>query len=181
MFNLLAGLSLLLFVATIGMWARSYWVSDFFPSKSGIHEIVLSRGGIQWDEGLIPDPTTYLYKKPDHWHVHVSESPAVYDFDHFSWSSSQSPPGTITTTTSSQNDGSIVSMTYDESMFNSRALTVPYWPISMVSAFLPIIAVLFRRRRFPIGSCRRCGYDLRATPDRCPECGTVQQPTLYSN
>jgi hypothetical protein len=38
----------------------------------------------------------------------------------------------------------------------------------------PIVAVLIDRRLKRLlvqGRCRVCGYDLRATPARCPECG----------
>jgi hypothetical protein len=52
---------------------------------------------------------------------------------------------------------------------------VPLWPIAALS--LPLTAVRSikwrRRQRSKVGCCAKCGYDLRATPQRCPECGTA--------
>jgi hypothetical protein len=52
---------------------------------------------------------------------------------------------------------------------------IPYWGLLVLGALLPVLRsrLLLRRRRRPPGACPACGYDLRATPDRCPECGTV--------
>ena len=55
---------------------------------------------------------------------------------------------------------------------------VPYYALALVFAAWPSFAFarwLRARRRVGRRLCPACGYDLRATPDRCPECGVVPE------
>jgi hypothetical protein len=63
---------------------------------------------------------------------------------------------------------------------NPGGIIVHTWFIFFPSLALFVLTTrraIRDRRAIREGRCAKCGYDLRATPDRCPECGTVSRST----
>jgi hypothetical protein len=67
------------------------------------------------------------------------------------------------------------------SSLHARSIMLPPPLFAIATLILPTLAYrrrLIRRVREKAGLCGFCGYDLRATPDRCPECGRIKS-TLH--
>jgi predicted Zn-ribbon and HTH transcriptional regulator len=62
---------------------------------------------------------------------------------------------------------------------SGRRTFVSLWSLMIAEMQLPVLSAIFwlrrqlqRRQQALVGHCVSCGYDLRASSQRCPECGT---------
>jgi hypothetical protein len=167
--NLVTALSLLLCVALCVLWARSYWRRDSIvynaPGElsaiSSNHSSVYFERNTGWPWGPVRGKNwQWRSDTPavgSTWDSDVSRRVVRFRFLRFAWAA-HDPPAEA---------------------YRLRMLIVPYWSLTLLTAILP--AIWFRaawrrrvrRRRDAGGLCPACGYDLRATPGRCPECGAA--------
>jgi hypothetical protein len=170
-----SALSLILLVGTMVIWVRSYRVYDRLMMEAQPDGRLLSveRGGLVGVSlRAIPtprEPTTY---RP------VERPRVTYDADPLGSSLMAEWLGPSSGFWRRIGFGyeSRESFVGHSGLMRVTAWRVPFWAIALVTAAGPVYWARVRMkgwRRFKEGACVRCGYDLRATPDRCPECGTV--------
>jgi len=169
----LTALSLLLFVATAVLWVRSYVLSDKFARwhPGGVYSARTARGHLvveMWrgDRSLRPgERYGFVYERDDVYPAALEVIPRLYVYPDPSVSESKWHRAGFGWYTRRRVDGVM-----------SAAASAPFWALAAASVALPLgraasWLIRARRRRKRPGLCPACGYDLRATPDRCPECG----------
>jgi hypothetical protein len=165
--NALTAMSLVLFATTVVLWVRSYWRLDEFGyvlapgADAGGVEVGIESGsaGVAITVWL-DSPGDADRAEQRGWYARSDDArPVPY------------AGGWLATRW-----GFAIDRSRNPS-FDGGRLVLPKWVPVTLFALLPIarVAITVRRRRRGIrqGRCPRCGYDLRATPDRCPECGQV--------
>jgi hypothetical protein len=170
-FDLSAAVSALLFVAACALWVRSYWRHDLRMAKRGAVQTSASsvRGGVHFvrETGAYPfppaDQKAEWFTLPAFPTDTIDQRYGLRSRDWrlagFAWIEGDAREGMIYP---------------GEPPIPYRAVVVPWWFVAALFAVLPLArwaSWLQRRRRATNGLCPTCGYDMRATPERCPECG----------
>jgi hypothetical protein len=169
LFTLLSALSLVLCAATITMWVRSYYVRDdwIFRNLVERHATEANFAGSAHYSDVVLDADRGGFWLP--WeHQFISSDRELPRWEHHSLPSSETFLGPSL--------WNRLGFAYHPApcQLEGGDIAAPAWFIVLLTAVLPVTRiVIWKRRRHRAGLCPACGYDLRATPERCPECGTV--------
>ena len=173
-FNFAAGVSLVLCLATGALWVRgcrhvdhvTWWRSTSVPGQQGWLFAVAGHGGVGVGR--------YVYS-----------APAVVE--KLEWNVNRTTEGYAGggwTNRSLLNRLGFYAIPLPlKGTDRLDAMAAPVWFILLLTAVLPGWRLLIWQRdgaRRKDHLCAACGYDLRATPDRCPECGTVPEQAIVA-
>lgn len=163
-----ATLSLMACITAGVLWVRSYSGSDIVHWEWTRRELAIGTGrGLLFVEDARGDGNTY---DPLAFTAHVQRPAVDLQIDPDLSGRLHGRLGFEYADSSGQRDWI--------GLVRIRAVVVPLWFVVLATSILParwwFVARGRKRRqsRERHGRCTRCGYDLRATPDRCPECGT---------
>lgn len=178
-----ACLSLAIAIAISALWVRSHWVCDSVESQS---LVPVGSGRYRFSDTAIALGTDYAVVTRQ-----VEEGTGMQPYDPLPagwvWSRDPPPPPVARHTWRSRWFGWVMGFSFSyghsaphppdgEYFYNFQAV-IPDWSLVLAAGLLPAWWAVrrLRRCRRPVSAqvCIRCGYDLRGTPERCPECGAL--------
>lgn len=162
-------LSMPLFLATVLLWVRSYYIRDswhvWLNRVDAIHHtgrdwhLTLRSSDGEWLVNIAHGKYSFTaLKPPPGFGLRHDLRPPVA-----CWSNIGFGVGPLR-----------VSDIVPGAVYDGGQFMFPHWILLIPGTVIVFRKLAWHRRilaRLSVGHCPSCGYDLRATPDRCPECG----------
>jgi hypothetical protein len=179
-FNIGVALSLVLWLATTVLWLRARFAQDVIAATDSAGRLI--RVHIKENGVVIASIAPWPRHEPLSWRWAATGKagygmPVIFDGKTMR-SRSVFPGVNYDTGTGTVSDPALPNVATTP-VRGSFVVIVWAWPLAITLALAgPLLAIAgrrwaIRRQRRAKGLCLSCGYDLRASPDRCPECGHI--------